>query len=183
MKWVLVFSITLILLFQPENGIAQSLTGPTGLVTIPTAEMPKDGEISFGLNYYHKKYFVYGDNYHAIAGIITLGYLPFLEISPRLSRPLNFPGEQGLGDRVVCIRLRLFKENAFFPSFVLGIHNPVGNSHFNASYLVSSKSLRLSNYKIGLHLGYGVDWLESTPICWIIRRCFVLSKTIYYSHA
>jgi len=162
--WILALSLTFILIFQPENGIAQSLTGTTGLITIPTAEMPRDGEISFGLNLINKKYLVLFDSnkeYHGMANFMTLGYLPFLEISARLTRLLNHPQPQALGDRMVSVRLRLFKENEFFPSIVLGLHDPVGNKHFNASYLVASKNFRPSHTTMDFHLGYGVEWIEA----------------------
>jgi len=160
-KWLLTFGIILILLFQSANGITNSLTGPTGLITIPTAEMSEDGEISFGLNLINK-YFVYRSYYNTIIGSITLGYLPFLEITPRLTIPLDIPELRGFGDRIICIRLRPFKENGFFPSIVLGVHDPVGiTNQFNASYLVASKSFHLFRTTMDFHLGYGVDWIEA----------------------
>jgi len=169
--WILAFCMTLILLFRCEDIKAPSLTGTTGLVTIPTAEMPKDGEISFGLNYYHKQYFVYGDNYyHGMANFITLGYLPFLEINARLTKRLNFPKPQGIGDRMPGIRLRLFKEREFFPSVVFGAHDFMAvfaglgrSNNFNALYLTVSKKIRLETFvnRIGFHLGNGTDWIKA----------------------
>lgn len=159
-KWILVFGIALILLiFQSGDGIAQSLTGTTGLVTIPTAEMPKDGEISFGLNWSNRKSFLNSTKNYS--GFISLGYLPFIEISGRLTRCLNLPKEMGIGDRMASIRLRPFIENAFFPSVVLGVHDLVGTRTFHASYLAISKSFCPSGIGMNIHLGYGVDWIEA----------------------
>jgi len=171
-KWVLLFNIALILLFQSRAGIAQSLTGTTGLITIPTAEIPKDREISFGTSWLNKKYFVlydYYQEYHGMANFITLGYLPFLEISARLTRILDSPRPQSIGDRMVIVRLSPFKENAFFPSVVLGAHDFVWqirekpSNNFNALYLVASKNFRFESFvnSIGFHLGYGTDWREA----------------------
>lgn len=164
-KWILV-SIMFIGVFQVEHGIAQSLTGTTGLLTIPTAEMLEDGEISFGMSLINKKYLVLFDQnkgYHGMANYVTLGYLPFLEISARLTRLLDYSEPQALGDRMASIRLRLLEENGFFPSVVLGAHSLLGASrYFNASYLVASKSFRRSHQtKMGIHLGYGVGWIEA----------------------
>ena len=165
---MLVFYITLILLLHCEHGIAQSLTGTTGLLTIPTAEMPEDGEISFGTSLLNKKHFGYWGGsyrykYHGMANFITLGYLPFLEITPRLTRFLDFPDPQATGDRMVSIRLRLLRESEFLPSVVFGVHSPFSTSrYFNSSYLVVSKNFRLPHTrKIGFHLGYGVDFLDA----------------------
>ena len=167
MKWISV-CVALILLFgfSSQNVIAQSLTGTTGLVTIPTAEMPEDGEISFGFSIINKEHSAYsyahGGQHHEVANFITLGYLPFLEITPRLTRLLHFPQPQAIGDRMVSIRLRVLKESAIFPSVVCGVHDPFGASiNFSASYLVASKSFSASNCRMGIHLGYGGDWLKA----------------------
>jgi len=172
-KWILALSLTFILIFQCEHGITQSLTGTTGLVTIPTAEMPKDGEISFGTNWLNKKYLVLFDSnreYHGMVNFMTLGYLPFLEISLRLTRHLNFPASQAIGDRMPSVRLRLFKENEFFPSVVLGAHDFMAvfgglgrSNNFNVLYLATSKTFRLDSFvnRIEFHLGYGTDWIKA----------------------
>jgi len=161
-KLPLVFSIVIILLLWSGVANSSSLTGTTGLLFIPTAEMPEDGEISFGLNLLNKKYLSYGDNqYHGLANYVSLGYLPFLEVSLRLTRSIGSPEPQALGDRTICIRLRLFKEGRLLPSIVWGLHDPIGTRYFNALYLVGSKNSRLSDtIKIGFHLGYGVDWMK-----------------------
>ena len=124
--------------------------------------MSEDGEISFGSSWLNKEHFVYGSNqHHGMANFITLGYLPFLEISARLTRRLNYPAPQALGDRMVSVRLRVLKENAFFPSVVAGIHDPIGTKRFNALYLVTSKSVHLFRTTTAVHLGYGFDRIEA----------------------
>ena len=171
-KWTLAFFATLLLIFPSQHSIAQSLTGPSGLVTIPTAEIQQDGKIAFGLNWLNKRYLVFEDNvrqYHGIAPFMTLGYLPFLEISLRLTRSLNYPEPEALGDRVVNLRFRLLPENRSFPSVVIGAHDAIGESqNFHAFYLSASKNFHLTpRSKIGFHLGYGSDYFDAD------RRQFV----------
>lgn len=162
-RWISVFCLFCLTVgSQDVTAQSLSLTGTTGLVTIPTAEMPEDGEISFGLSWLNKKQFVYGSrDYHGMAQFITLGYLPFLEISARLSRHLNYPEPQALGDRMVSVRLRLVKENRFFPSVVSGIHDPIGTKLFNALYLAASKSFRVFHTTTAVHLGYASNRIEA----------------------
>lgn len=168
--WLLLISIILALLFHTHFSNAGSLTGSTGLISIPTAEMAKDRELSFGLSWLDKEYLsLYSGQYNTIVAYVTLGYLPFLEISPRLTRwttTRQIP-YIGIGDRMVGIKLRLFSENTFFPSVVLGMNDPLGNSFYNASYIVTSKSFKISPIEMDFHLGYGVDWIEA------IRHQFV----------
>jgi hypothetical protein len=58
---------------------------------------------------------------------------------------------------MASVRLRLYNESEVFPSVVLGVHDPYGNSQFYSSYLVISKSFRPDYAAMGFHLGYGID--------------------------
>ena len=170
-KAILVLTVVLALLFRPQNSSAQSLTGTSGLITIPTAEILRDGEVSFGANFMNKEYFTYGHNeYHGLANFATVGYLPFLEISFRLTRRLDYPEPQAIGDRMLSVRLRPLKESRFFPAFVLGAHDfvrvtgtAIPTNNFNALYLSASKGFGLRPVidRIDFHLGYGTDWIEA----------------------
>lgn len=168
---ILLLTVVLALLCQPQNSSAQSLTGTSGLITIPTAEILKDGEVSFGANFMHKEYFTYGFNkYHGLANFATVGYLPFLEISLRLTRKLDYPEPQAIGDRMISVRLRPLKESRFFPALALGAHDfarvtgtAIPTNHFNALYLSASKGFGLRPVidRIEFHLGYGTDRIEA----------------------
>jgi hypothetical protein len=170
-KGILSLTVVLALLSQPENSVAQSLTGTSGLITIPTAEILKDGEVSFGANFMNKEYFAYGFNkYHGLANFVTMGYLPFFEISLRLTRKLDYPEPQAIGDRMISVRLRPLKESRFLPAFVLGAHDfarvtgtAIPTNHFNALYLSASKGFGLRPVidRIEFHIGYGTDWIEA----------------------
>jgi hypothetical protein len=161
-RWILILGIAL--MFCPEDVDAGSLNGNTGLVTVPTAEMPGDREISFGMNWLDRNSHLSDTSrYNTIVAYAILGYLPFLEISPCLTR---FATNQhvrrlGLGARSVTIRLRLFSEGEIAPSVVLGLQDPLGHKESNASYLVASRRFRPYQVNLNLHLGYGVDWIEA----------------------
>jgi hypothetical protein len=153
--------------------VAQSLTGTSGLVTIPSAELPKDGEVIFGLNAGNKKYNVRNPGkFHHYSYYATIGYLPFLEVSLRLTRHTNFSwsfGDEGLGDRMASVRLRVMKEKKYTPSLVLGVHDVFSAFektkvvYFNALYIVGSKTIKPMNspFRFGLHMGYGTDRMKA----------------------
>ncbi|MGD8777882.1 MAG: YjbH domain-containing protein [Ignavibacteria bacterium] len=151
---------------------AQSLTGTSGLVSVPTAEIAADGNLILGVNFLNKKYLEYTKyKYHAMAYFVTLGYLPFLEVSIRFTRQ-SLPQElrkTSVGDRMISLRLKILKEGIFFPAIVLGCHD-IGTTissgdarHFNSLYLVGSKIFHFNSIikNIGFHLGYGADWMKS----------------------
>ncbi len=167
---------TLLFLSAWTEGAAQSLNGTTGLITVPTAVLAGDGEVLLGMSIGNKKYNVRNPRFHEHSYFITMGYLPFLEVSLRLHRHYRFSRTdsdatgQGIGDRMACVRLRLLKENGYVPSIVLGAHdfysafNQSDEVVFNnALYLAASKNIRLPDFPVrfGLHAGYGSDMMEA----------------------
>jgi len=168
-KGLLALGIMLMVPGLCQPGAAQSLTGTTGLVTIPTAEMPEDRSLAFGVSFFSKKFQPYGRRqYHLIPYFASIGYLPFLEVGLRATRRLDLGRGEGLGDRMVSARLRLLSQRNRTPALVLGVHDFLTGSdgqttHFNALYLVASRHFRLAPLasEVGLHLGYGTDWMKA----------------------
>lgn len=95
---------------------SQSLTDTTGLVTIPNAEIMRDGEFSIGVNYSPRE--IFRDNsftYNSLLIFAIGSYLPFLEIGLRSTYPLQFK-EHAIGDSMPIVRIKLFPEKEFLPS-------------------------------------------------------------------
>jgi len=165
--------ILLFISFLPSGAFSQSLTGVSGLLTIPTAEMLDDGQMAVGLTFQDEKYlraFPSRPDNHLLASYITLSYFSFLELALRLNRPVDpaagVVGKVGIGDRLPMIRLRLPRFHPALPAIVIGQHDysvlsPAEEaSHFSASYGVLSQEIKLRWKGIELtsfHLGYGVD--------------------------
>lgn len=159
-------SVIIFIIFSQPGIAAMSITGTTGLVGIPTARVMQDGKIAFGIGYTDNEYSLYGPKYAQIAYYVTVGYLPFLELSLRVT---SFPKKMEVGaygsvkDRMGSVKLRIMNESIYLPSVLLGIHDVMGtvsakNVHFNAAYIVMSKSIH--HQFIGLldiHLGYASD--------------------------
>ena len=170
MKMILYINCFLFIIIGNSIIAQSSLTGHSGLLMIPTAEIIENGTIAFGIGHLPKKYAimhpgkVWENSYYA-----TIGFLPFLELTYAFTVPNLNVRERGYGDRKIIIRGQILKEKKYFPSIVLGLHDPnifkdVGRSNlFTATYFVVSKNIKLSKkLKLGLHSGYGVDWFESS---------------------
>lgn len=149
---------------------SQSLTGTSGLFSVPTADILDDGKVAFGINYMDKKYLPYSNfEYNAINYYAAIGFLPCLEVTLRISRMIDFPGKQALGDRMPCARFKFLNESENFPAFLIGAHdfvNAFGGTeamYFNSLYLVSTKHFKIKYFfdKIGLNFGYGTDWIKA----------------------
>ena len=144
---------------------AQSLAGTTGLVSIPTAEMPEDANLAVGVNLIDRRYHGYSnegfDRHPALVEFASVGFLPFVEVGLRLTRVTGVP-RQALGDRMLSVRLRLLDEATRRPAVVVGAHDLAGTRRFHTIYAVGSKTVgtvpRIG--PVGLHLGYGGDPLS-----------------------
>ena len=164
---LLALGLALSVVLGSTDSVAQSVTGTTSLITIPTGEMPDDGTLSFGGGFVNKKYSDYLDGrVHFTPYFIAVSYLPFLEVSFRFSRPWELDDRERLGDRMVSARLQLLRENKKRPALVFGVHDFLSGtgqsfSYFNALYLVASKHIQLAPFAAGFHLGYGTDWLKA----------------------
>lgn len=151
---------------------AQSITGLTGLVSIPTAEIPKDGTITIGVSFYNKSYVkLYSEkNYPALGTYIRFSFLPFMELGLRFTRLLDYPeGTQALGDRMPSIRVRVLEEGKYFPSILAGTHDFLRtsesvSSYSTATYIAVTKNVSIleNSLIVKLNAGYGFRILKST---------------------
>jgi hypothetical protein len=153
-----------------QQGMANiSMVGTTGLVTIPTARIIPDGKLALGVSYTDAKYSFYGPKYNQIAYYATAGYLPFLEVSLRATEfpDLAWSDAYSSGiERMASVKLQVMKENRYFPSVVIGIHDIYGVSRkFNAQYIVASKSINFHLLgPIDIHIGHAPNPIKSKEI-------------------
>jgi len=164
-------SITIIVAvaLPQTSSAATSLTGSTGLVNIPTAYIISDGKIAFGVGYTDRNYSLLGPKYAQAAYYATAGYLPFLEVSLRVT---VFPGRIGPGkygsakDRMASIKLKLLNESRYLPTVLIGSHDILttysyNDMHFGSEYVVLSKTYHLPFVdSLGVHLGYATKQIK-----------------------
>ncbi|MCD4665438.1 MAG: YjbH domain-containing protein [Bacteroidales bacterium] len=142
----------------------QSLTGLTGMLNTPSAEMQKEGTFYMGVNYINKESIQkYGNaQNNCLAYYFDLTFLPFLEVNFRSTRLLNREGGGFTVDRMISLRARLLKERKYVPSVVVGAHDLYtsstgnGNQYFGTMYITGSKKMYFNKNEIGITLGYGL---------------------------
>jgi hypothetical protein len=159
-------------LFTFSSTRSQTLEGSTGLFFIPTAEMQKDGQLNIGINYLDKSLIAFsGYQRSAFTPYFSITFLPFFELSGKITRLINSNNSnEGIGDRTISMRFRLFKETDNYPSLVVGLHDIAGvyggNQAIlnNALYVVCSKKMEFESIlidRVSIHTGYGLDVLEA----------------------
>jgi len=176
----LILILLMAFLFVSRSGAkAQSLTGLSGGYSIPTADFQKDKTIFFGYSYLNSKYYnLYSDgkNYSYSLGYFAITFLPFAEVSVRVTYPNGFNADHEniiIGDRMISGRLQPLKERKYLPSVVIGLQgfykttggddllniDGKGASFFNSSYIVLTKNIHPKSIlgKIGISAGYGTD--------------------------
>ena len=163
---------TLLLLSSFSFTKAQTIEGTTGLFFIPTAEMQKDGQVIFGTNFEDKSLVAFSSyQRNAFTPFFNVTFLPFFEFSGRITRLINSNNQhEGIGDRTISMRLRLYEESENKPAILIGFHDMAavygGDEAIlnNALYLVLSKHFDFDSKifnQISLHAGYGSDILHA----------------------
>ena len=164
-----------IIVFLVVSGVvsAQSVTGTSGLIHIPSARMLEDGQLVLGAAYIPKPYFYrYEKGMNpGVNTYITYGILPFVEVMFRYTHELNLkvnPQTSYFPDRMFSLRVRLLGEKKHLPAIVFGAHDSSQlagritstGPKYTAFYLVSSKMFKSSFGDFDVSVGYAFDFLD-----------------------
>jgi len=157
-----IFRIYLLLLTGlPLYVHAQTLSGMSGLLNIPSADMQADGT------------FIVGGNYLPAVNQPTLGYntgnyylnltlLPFFEVSYRAT-VLKMSNGYTNQDRSVSFKIQLLKEHQYLPAVTVGASDFLTHvaggvaEYFEQNYFVLTKHFQIRQTDIGITTGYGTD--------------------------
>lgn len=163
-----IYLLLVVIILSIHQSYPQSLTGISGMFSIPIATINKDGEFTSGINYIERKYLKYANgNRDIINFYVYLNYLPFLEIGLRATRQLNYQGKSHTVDRMFNFKIKLIEEKKYLPVIAFGMNNPVSTevnaNHFNSTYLVITKNIYLSDstQALNITLGYGSDLIKA----------------------
>jgi hypothetical protein len=121
-----------------EPGLPPSMNdwGETGLLQDPSARTGLVGDFNITLSNVNP-YTRY--NFDLVpAPWLELGFR-YTAIMNRLYGPTSFSGNQRYKDRAFDIKLRLLKENDFWPDIALGLRDIAGTGLFSSQYLVASR--------------------------------------------
>lgn len=148
---------------------AQTISGMSGLLSVPSAEMQKDKTVMFGTGFLNKKFTPTIFNYNTFNYYLNITILPFLEVgySCTLIKATSefIPEKNGKfvnQDRALSFRIRPVKEGKYVPAIVIGAtdvtdnfltSNPT-NSFYSGIYFAMTKHFFFKKEVIGTHLAY-----------------------------
>lgn len=144
-----------------------SLSGSSGLIRIPSADVLAYGEYSLGVNFLGARHRSYWDS-DTVLHFASVAVIPRVEVTGRIT---NIDGRLGVQyhdilrgqdyggwnmDRALGVHVQLLSQSARVPvSLAIGDQDVTGNGAFGARYLVASH--RQPRY--GIHLGSGNGFL------------------------
>ncbi|MEQ8686201.1 MAG: YjbH domain-containing protein [Imperialibacter sp.] len=166
------FLFTSILLFaatEQQCHAQFTLTGQAGNFLVPEARVIGDKQIAFGSSFHPKPeaLLLYTDRQgsHEIYNYLTLGFLPFMDITINLASIIHAPIRSGIGDRSATVRFLLKKETNTFPAILLGTYAPLGTNEFvESNFLVATKNLAFAGKRLAVTGGFGTPWVIRTPL-------------------
>jgi len=163
--------LTIVFLMLSTNAMAQATTGFSGYFSIPAAELSPEKSVNIGYNQLSGKYYgFYNGSYDLDVGFADIGFLPFMEVGIRMTRPRGFQTEnKTTWDRMICTKLLPLYETRYFPAIAVGFQGFFttgeggGANYFNSTYIVATKNLKMNRVieNIGISLGYGEDLMEA----------------------
>ncbi|MEI6141117.1 MAG: YjbH domain-containing protein [Mariniphaga sp.] len=169
------YFIILVILTLPFFLTAQTLSGMTGLLNIPSADFQSDGTFIMGANYLpaiNQPIANYKPDLDApLLGHNTgnyyfnLTFLPFLEVAYKMTF-LKMGNGTINQDRAFSMRLQVIKEKEYFPSIAFGVHDAftevtTGNQYSGADYVVITKHFNFKDNRLSLTSGYGATFLRN----------------------
>ena len=161
-------------LFGMAIASAQQYTGMAGLVQVPSADMDGEGIARIGIHFLNKTFtpdgtFDYdGEKYNTASYYLSITPFHWLEIAYvgalRKRLPEYYGEIGGVGyygeDRHLSVKIRLLKEQAWWPSIAIGTDDPPtivgkdedGKCPFRNYYAVATKHLDLGGHRLGFHV-------------------------------
>jgi len=156
-------------------GASTSLTGSTGLLFVPEAEVVPSDHFAFGgvITDAHafpaRGFSWFADNNlpsSFFSGYLTIGYVPRLEITVRGN---GMPGTAGPSedvgpyytDGMISAQLVAWRGGGRIPSVAVGLQDIYGFMIFNAAYAVCTWKVPLDGAgELSFTVGWAVDWYD-----------------------
>jgi hypothetical protein len=163
-------SLIFITLLLSNNFIdAQQSVGSSGLINIPQGEIHPDKTLSIGTNYLPVGQSINRFPYTTGNYFADITFLPFIEVTFRMTLMKNFGSRFDNQDRSVGIKCQLWKEKSFLPSLLFGLNDAFtqdgeGTNAFASTFLVSDKTFSTSSPFFRFTLGYGFNAGKSTRL-------------------
>lgn len=130
--------------------VTQTVSGPSGLVEMPSARMLEEGSFAIHLSQAspYNRYSVIGQPLPWLQVLFK-----YTDIENRLYGP-SIAGTQSYKDKSTDIKVQLFEETYYLPEVSLGINDVGGTGLFSGEYLVASKQIKNIDLTFGMGWGY-----------------------------
>jgi len=176
MRWsvgaLCVAGVLVALSFPPRTGeAATGVTGSTGLLLVPTADVTPNEQFAFGgvITDYQafpaKKFSYFRDNKPSFyfGGYLTIGYIPRVEITIRGNGMPSATGPGRTGpfytDGMISMQVLAHKGSGWMPSVGFGMQDMYGFMLFNALYGVVTWTFPGRDAgPLVISLGWATDW-------------------------
>lgn len=138
----------------------QPTAGTTGLLNSPSAQMPSDGTFSAGLNYLADNVTPQPRfNYNTFNYYVGMAFLPFAELSFRMTIFKTTDDSLRNQDRSLSARIKILKESKVFPAIVIGGNDifsttEAGRKYFKSLYIAGTKNFVIGGHQTSLTIGY-----------------------------
>lgn len=145
-----------------------SMSGTSGMLMTPTPGLLEDRDLVAGMSFVDKKWAVNNrGKYDNLAYFVTMGFLPRVEVSLRLtilpgSRFVPGVADRSIKDRMISAKALLVRESGARPSLAVGSEDITGTRRYHTLFAVMGKSFSLGPAgEFGVHLGAGADWIKA----------------------
>jgi len=130
--------------------VTQTVSGPSGLVEMPSARMLEEGSFAIHLSQAspYNRYSVIGQPLPWLQVLFK-----YTDIENRLYGA-NIAGTQSYKDKSTDIKVQLFEETYYLPEVSLGVNDVGGTGLFSGEYLVASKQIKNVDLTFGMGWGY-----------------------------
>jgi hypothetical protein len=144
------------------------MSGTSGMLMTPTPNLLVDKDLIVGMSFVDDEWAVNKrGEYDNLAYFVTMGFLPRLEVSLRLT---VLPGSQfapaeddrSIKDRMISVKALLIREKGMRPSLAVGSEDFTGTRRYHTLFAVIGKQ-----FDLGLaggftaHFGAGADWVDA----------------------
>ncbi|MCK5824933.1 MAG: YjbH domain-containing protein [Ichthyobacteriaceae bacterium] len=160
---------------------AQTTSGMTGLLNIPSADTNKDGDFMIGGNFLPQAITPEAFSYNSGNYYINATFLPFIEVAYTLTFLKVFDGSFNQ-DRSISTKIKILNENDNTPSLAVGINDIIStgmttlfkfrqkseyniknhsNQYYRSMYITGTKKFDVNNFNVEATFGWYTTFMFS----------------------
>ena len=156
-------ALATLLLLWPAAGRAQvGMSGLSGYINVPSAEVLQDGTLEFGYNVFAQRWaYDHRGRFSNNAYFATLGFVPRVEAMVRVTAVpglISYTEEDSSSnltdaDRMWAGKWQVVRGSGLAPDVAVGTEDPLGTRRFHAIYVVAGRRLRVAGAEFRVDAG------------------------------